>query len=212
MGYNGAMEKVTKPKKTTKRKAGGALCGAKNKSRTTIKEKSKKPSSKPKEPKRKLGRPNTNTNNQLKEIQTEICERIATTSKSLRQICKDMVKDFDNMPHYRNVVKMLATDKDFYPQYAQAKLAQAELLFDEILEISDDSSLDMAFTEEGKPFIDHEHVNRSRLRVDSRKFYIAKILPKKYSEKHEVTGKDGGPVEFMFKVIYDDAPKGNSEE
>jgi hypothetical protein len=167
---------------------------------------------KPKAPKRKIGRPKSRTDEQIKVIQNEICTRIATTSKSLRQICQDMIKDFDHMPCYRDIVQMLADDKEFSPQYARAKAIQAELLFDEILEISDDSSLDMACTEEGKPFIDHEHVNRSRLRVDSRKFYIAKILPKKYSEKHEVTGKDGGPVEFLFKVIYDDAPKGNSEE
>jgi hypothetical protein len=161
---------------------------------------------KPKAPKRKIGRPKSRTDEQIKVIQNEICTRIATTSKSLRQICQDMIKDFDHMPCYRDIVQMLADDKEFSPQYARAKAIQAELLFDEILEISDDSSLDMAFTEEGKPFIDHEHVNRSRLRVDSRKFYIAKILPKKYSEKHEVTGKDGGPVEI--KIVYESKANG----
>jgi len=115
------------------------------------------------------------------------------------------------MPCYRDIVQMLADDKEFSHQYARAKAIQAELLFDEILEISDDSTLDMTFTEEGKPFIDHEHVNRSRLRVDSRKFYIAKILPKKYSEKQEVTGKDGGPVEVTLRVIYDKKPIKNEE-
>lgn len=160
----------------------------------------------PKPKKNKGGRPRSRTDEQIKNIQNEICNRIATTSKSLRQICQDMIKDFDKMPSFSTVKFMLVDDTEFQAQYAQAKAIQAELLFDEILEISDDSSLDLAFTEEGKPFIDHEHVNRSRLRVDSRKFYIAKILPKKYSEKHEVTGKDGGPVEFLFKVIYDDTP------
>ena len=187
MGYNGAMEKEKPAVK-------------------------KKKIVKPEAPKRKIGRPKSRTDEQIKIIQKEICTRIATTSKSLRQICQDMIKDFDNMPSFSTVMFMLVESKEFQDQYARAKAIQAELLFDEIIEISDDSTLDMAFTEEGKPFIDHEHVNRSRLRVDSRKFYISKILPKKYSEKHEVTGKDGGPVEFLFKVIYDDAPKGNSED
>lgn len=110
------------------------------------------------------------------------------------------------MPSFSTVMFMLVDDKEFQDQYARAKARQAELLFDEILEISDDSSLDMAFTEEGKPFIDHEHVNRSRLRVDSRKFYIAKILPKKYSEKHEVTGSEGGPIEI--KIVYENKQSG----
>jgi len=193
-------EKKATPKKKRNKKPGGALCGAKNKSRELIIPKPKHPG----------GRPKKRTDSEMAAIQKEICNRISTSSKSLRQICQDMIKDFDKMPSYREIIQMLADDKEFSPQYAQAKLNQADLLFDEIIEISDDSTLDMAFTEEGKPFIDHEHVNRSRLRVDSRKFYIAKILPKKYSEKHEVTGKDGGPVEFLFKVIYDDAPKGNS--
>lgn len=160
--------------------------------------------------KNKGGRPKLRTDKEIKEIQNEICNRISTTSKSLRQICEDMIKDFDNMPCYRDIVQMLHDDKEFSPQYAQAKLKQADLLFDEIIEISDDSSLDMAFTEEGKPFIDHEHVNRSRLRVDSRKFYISKILPKKYSEK--VTGPDGGPLEVNFRVIYDDKPPRGYDE
>ena len=176
------------------------------------KKKKKTTSEPPKSKKNKGGRPRKRTDDEIAAIQKEICNRITTSSKSLRQICQDMIKDFDKMPHYRDVLQMLADNEEFSHQYALAKLAQADLLFDEIIEIADDSSLDMAFTEEGKPFIDHEHVNRSRLRVDSRKFYIAKILPKKYSEKHEVTGKDGGPVEFLFKVIYDDAPKGNSED
>jgi len=174
--------------------------------------KAKAPNGKVGPPKHPGGRPKSRTSSEITAIQNEICSRISTSSKSLRQICQDMIKDFDKMPCYRDIVQMLADDKEFSPQYAQAKLKQADLLFDEIIEISDDSTMDMTFTEEGKPFIDHEHVNRSRLRVDSRKFYISKILPKKYSEKHEVTGKDGGPVEFLFKVIYDDAPKGNSED
>lgn len=169
--------------------------------------KKKKTTSEPPNPKKnKGGRPRKRTDDEIAAIQKEICNRIATTSKSLRQICQDMIKDFDKMPSYREIIQMLADDKEFSPQYARAKLAQADLLFDEIIEISDDSSLDMAFTEEGKPFIDHEHVNRSRLRVDSRKFYIAKILPKKYSEKHEVTGSEGGPIEI--KIVYENKQSG----
>ena len=48
------MKKIVKPKKTTKRKAGGPLCGAKNKSRATVKDKSKKPSPKIKDPEEPL--------------------------------------------------------------------------------------------------------------------------------------------------------------
>ena len=87
--------------------------------------------------KNKGGRPRSRTDEQIKNIQNEICNRIATTSKSLRQICQDMIKDFDKMPSFSTVKFMLVDDTEFQAQYAQAKAIQAELLFDEILEISD---------------------------------------------------------------------------
>jgi hypothetical protein len=43
--------------------------------------------------------------------------------------------------------------------------------------------------------LDHEHVQRSRLRVDARKWLLSKLLPKQYGDRVEVTGKDGGPLE-----------------
>jgi hypothetical protein len=173
------MKTKTQEKKVAKKKATGK----------------KKPAG-PTKPKNKGGRPKTRTDEEIKKIKNDICERIATTSRSLRQICRDMVKDYDKMPSFSAVKYMLVDDTEFQAQYAQAKLRQADLLFDEIIEISDDDSLDLGFTEEGKAFVNHEHINRSRLRVDSRKFYIAKILPKKYSEKHVVTGEDGGPIQI----------------
>lgn len=143
---------------------------------------------------KKTGRPKSHTDEEIKAIQDAICQQISTTSKSLRQICQDLVKDFDNMLTHRSILMMLKDDAEFFRQYTRAKDTQADLLFDEILEIADDSSLDMAFTEEGKPFIDHEHINRSRLRVDTRKWYLSKIMPKKYGEKLELSGDKDNPL------------------
>jgi hypothetical protein len=44
--------------------------------------------------------------------------------------------------------------------------------------------------------VDQEHIGRSRLRVDARKWLASKLKPKKYGEKlsTELTGADGGPV------------------
>ena len=77
-------------------------------------------------------------------------------------------------------------------QYARACEMRSDLLFDEILEIADDSSKDTVEIRDksGKliKMEDKEWVNRSKLRVDARKFYISKVNPKKYGEKieHEV--------------------------
>lgn len=68
--------------------------------------------------------------------------------------------------------------KEFFKQYAKAKDAQAELMFDELLEIADKGNMDDS--------------NRARLRVDTRKWYLSKVLPKKYGDKLDMT-TDGKP-------------------
>lgn len=95
----------------------------------------------------------------------------------------------------------LAEDKDFSDQYARAKEHQCDLMAEELIEISDDDSLDMAFTEEGKQYIDKEHINRSRLRVDTRKWILCKLKPKKYGEKIGVehSGEVGLTVNLIDK-------------
>ena len=121
-----------------------------------------------------------------KEIQAALCRCISTSSKSLRTIIKELSKEIDDFPNQDTVFAWLSTDKEFSEQYARAKQDQCYFMAEEILEIADDGSLDMAFTEEGKAFIDKEHINRSRLRVDTRKWILSKLKPKKYGDKLDV--------------------------
>jgi hypothetical protein len=86
---------------------------------------------------------------------------------------------------------------EFGEQYARARARGYELLADEIIEISDDASHDVIQTEQGeKP--NTEFVARSRLRVDSRKWMLAKMLPKVYGDKIEATHELG---ETFTKVV-----------
>jgi hypothetical protein len=71
----------------------------------------------------------------------------------------------------------------FVDQYARAREVQADCLADEIIEISDDSSYDLATDENGREIVNMNHIQRDRLRVDSRKWYAGKLRPKKYGEK-----------------------------
>lgn len=73
-----------------------------------------------------------------------------------------------------------------------------ERFAEEILEISDDGTNDWMKRKVGDEVIDvvdHEHIQRSKLRVDSRKWLMSKIAPKRYGEKVAVTGADGGPIQ-----------------
>lgn len=65
--------------------------------------------------------------------------------------------------------------------YAKARIMFAEHLADECLEIADDKSNDTIVDEEtGKESCNREWVARSRLRIDTRKWFLSKICPKIY--------------------------------
>src|SRR5260370_2842775 len=81
--------------------------------------------------------------------------------------------------------------RDFRDQYARAREEQADKLFREIIEIADDASGDYVTTSDGKTIVDHEHIQRSRLRVDARKWAAARLAPKKYGDRVEHDHKGG---------------------
>jgi len=58
-------------------------------------------------------------------------------------------------------------------------------------------------TEEGRKKVNHENIQRDRLRVDSRKWYASKVLPKIYGDKlaKELSGPNGGPIETTNKSV-----------
>ncbi len=125
----------------------------------------KKPASR----KRKVGRPSKYTD----VLAAKICERLAE-GETLRSICRD-----DAMPDKATVLRWLGDKKktDFRDQYAHAREMQADALFDEALEIADDASDDWITGQDGKTVLNHEHVQRSRLRVDTRKWAAGKLAP-----------------------------------
>lgn len=128
------------------------------------------------------------------ETADAICEMIAD-GQSLRAICKS-----EEMPSTSTVCKWLGKNTEFAEQYARAREAQADTLFDEILDIADDASNDWMERngEENEGWqLNGEHIQRSRLRIDARKWMAGK-LKGKYSEKtvHEHGGIDGAPIQF----------------
>lgn len=149
----------------------------------------------------KTGRPSSFT----QEMADLICERIGS-GESLRAICRDA-----EMPAQSTVFKWLVDFKSFSEQYARAREAQTEALAEEILEIADDGRNDTYTDEDGNERTNHDVVARSRLRVDSRKWLMSKLAPKKYGEKitQEHTGPDGGPVVTRIELV---APDVNSAD
>ena len=119
-----------------------------------------------------------------RELADAILKRMAE-GESLRSICRGK-----GMPTETAVRMWAVDDRDgFGSRYAHAMVTRCDYWADEILEISDDSSLDtLTVTENGREVerVDKENINRSRLRVDSRKWLMSKLAPGKYGDKLEV--------------------------
>lgn len=106
--------------------------------------------------------------------------------ETLRSICRDPA-----MPARDTVYRWILEDKEFSDRYMRARECGLDSMFDEALEIADDSSQDEIVDEEGRVRLNSEFVRRSRLRIDTRKWYLARALPKKYGEKVQIGGDQG---------------------
>ncbi|HAD8110446.1 TPA_asm: DNA packaging protein [Salmonella enterica] len=123
---------------------------------------------------KKIGRPSDYT----EELAEVICLRLAE-GESLRSVCRD-----DGMPSKQAVLRWLARNESFRAQYVRAKEEGAEELFD----IADDGTNDWMekLDKDGEAIgyqLNGEHVQRSKLRIDTRKWYLSKIMPKKYGDR-----------------------------
>jgi len=133
----------------------------------------------------------------------DFCERLAQ-GQSVRQICSQ-----PDQPHKSQVYRWLDENADFRDQYARAREEQADKLFREIIEIADDASGDYVTTGDGMTIVDHENIQRSRLRVDARKWAAARLAPKKYGDhiSHDVKGSGANFQPAILIQIGDGAPE-----
>ena len=110
-----------------------------------------------------------------------------STGKSLRQI----LDNNDELPARKTFYEWLANDKELSNHYANTCELRADIIFDEMIDIADDTSNDTIYSESGEK-VNSEWINRSRLRIDTRKWILSKMNPKKYGDKTDITtnGKD----------------------
>lgn len=132
---------------------------------------------------RKRGRPSLYT----EDIAQEICERLAE-GQALIDICRS-----PHMPADSTVEVWAEQEHPNRPgfpgMYARARDRGLHRLAEEVLSIADDPCL---FNGQPDPTL----VQRARLMVDARKWYLSKRLPKVYGDKlvQEVTGADGAAL------------------
>lgn len=110
---------------------------------------------------KKTGRPS----DYLPEVAADICSLLAN-GESLRKVCER-----PGMPNKSTVFRWLAQHEEFRDQYAKATETRADAIFEEMFDIADDVAEEAAA------------VGKARLRIDTRKWALARMNPKKYGDK-----------------------------
>lgn len=138
-----------------------------------------------------MGRPCLYTTDKLDEITTRLSK-----GEPLEVICRD-----DYMPSSGTVRDWMK--REDIGELVTAAIARArEVGFDALaadcLIIADDSGGDYHAGKSGQEF-DSEHVQRAKLRIETRLKLLAKWDPKRYGERvaHELSGPGGGPVAMV---------------
>lgn len=111
--------------------------------------------------KAKTGRPS----DYLPEVAADICALLAD-GESLRKVCER-----PGMPGKATVFRWLAQHEEFRDQYAKATETRADAIFEDMFDIADSVSEEAAA------------VAKARLRIDTRKWALARMNPKKYGDK-----------------------------
>jgi hypothetical protein len=115
--------------------------------------------------------------------------------RTLKSICSEPL-----MPTMAAVVLWANHDYDgFHDRYMRACDCRAEVWIDEIMTIADDATNDFATDDEGKTVFQAEHVQRSKLRIDTRKWFASKLLHKRYGDSSllkigDANGDNLGPI------------------
>lgn len=136
------------------------------------------------------------TQEQREEIISRICKHISEENQSLRAALQ-----LHDMPDANSFYKWINENDDFLEQYVRACEDRADNIFEEILEIADESNADVSVSDEGQIIKNGDIVQRSRLRIDARKWMLGKMQPKKYGDKLDITSK-GEKVESAITVVH----------
>lgn len=136
------------------------------------------------------------------EVKTKIAQAILArmvNGEGLKTICRT-----PGMPPPSTVRIWALTNPEFGRAFHEARRIGCEGMADELVEISDDGKNDWMerLGEDGKPVgwkLNGEHVLRSRLRVDTRKWVLSKVLPKLYGDKLQIGGDPENPIKHLIE-------------
>lgn len=115
-----------------------------------------------------------------------VLEHLAN-GKSLSWVCQQK-----GMPCLETVYRWMREDEEFERDYRTAKREAVTALMEKARDIADDTSGDMYTDENGRKKPNGAAIQRAKLQVDTYKWFAAKLEPKTYGDKLDMTtnGKD----------------------
>lgn len=115
--------------------------------------------------------------------------------KSLRAACREL----ELTPSH--VLQWTKANPAFEKQYACAREAGYKLLADEIIDIADEKVVQVRYDGEDTTLdLSPTAIARNRLRVDTRKWMLSKMLPKIYGDKLELSGDAANPIKTVTRI------------
>lgn len=119
-----------------------------------------------------------------------VCDRLSQ-GEPLVLICADKT-----MPSQPQIMRHLFNDANARDMYYAAREMQMETLAEEAMTIANDDSQDHSFDPKGRRTSHNEVVQRARVKIDTIKFMMQKMSPKRYGDKSitEIQGNPDQPV------------------
>jgi hypothetical protein len=125
----------------------------------------------PKAPNKATGRPSAYS----EELADHICNQLLE-GRSMRHICEND----EGMPHRSTVLRWMSENEAFATKCARARMLQADIMDDRILEVADACTPDTA--------------QADRVKIAAYQWRASKLAPKKYGDRTELELGGKGPA------------------
>lgn len=145
---------------------------------------------------KKTGRPSEYSD----QMAGKICDLLAS-GESLVKIC-----EHEDMPSRTSVFRWLAKDETFRNRYARAREIWADSEFENMMHIADTPMIGVKTktTEDGIETTEGDMIEHRRLQVDTRKWALARMSPKKYGDSTTLKGDKDAPLYPAMGEILND--------
>lgn len=126
-----------------------------------------------------------------------ICARLST-GEPMAVICRELKLNIRTVNHWRE------EDQGIADQFGDARDLGYDAIAADCMSIADDGKRDYSVGEDGREVVDHDHIQRSKLRIDTRLKLLAKWDPRRYGDKVQLANHEGGELpapQFIIQPV-----------